>query len=124
MASVYSIASLAQHVRLNLVRLEYLFAACLELNCIIKCGNLFIHLIISTFELFFYWVSHFEYSTNIHLTKHSSIKGNCQSSHVLVKEVSYSCSAHFSQRLYLVDLDLGTELCIHLLKEQIGAAEC
>lgn len=41
-----------------------------------------------------------------------------------VVEVGYSCGAHLSQCLHLVDFDLGTKLFIHLLKEQIGAGEC
>ena len=67
MASVHSIACLAQHVRLNFVLLEDSFAARVEFSRCFKGRNLLVDLMISTFELLFNWVSHFDDSTYLHL---------------------------------------------------------
>ena len=123
MASVHRIAHLAQHFWIHLVLLEDSFAARLEFNRSFERG-LSVNLVVGTFELLFYWVTRpIKDSALLHLPKHSAIKGCRESSHVRVVEVSYSCSAHLSQRLHLVDLNLSIERCVHLLKEQIGGAQ-
>ena len=73
MATVHSIAGLAQNVRLDFELLKDGFAAQVFKHSI-KRFNLFVTLILSIFELFFLWKLRFHNSIFLHLPKHSTIK--------------------------------------------------